>query len=108
MTYEDAQVPPADEGRLEAPARPHVVSVRYFTGSSKPKPKAGDRRTTKKHGLQIRVQCMARDWMTGKPIGRMVSNGRPVFDWRKPLELDPWDYHHLTAEERALLPALAA
>jgi hypothetical protein len=59
------------------------------------KPKAGDTRVTKKHGLQIRVQCMARDWATGEPIGRMVRNGRPVFDWRKPVELDPWDQHLL-------------
>lgn len=108
MSHEDAQVLPADEGRLEAPVRPHVVRVRYYTGCSKPKPKAGDRRMTKTHGLQIRVQCMARDFRTGAPIGRIVRAGRPVFDWRKPLELDPWDYHHLTAEERALLPALAA
>lgn len=78
-----------------------IVSVRYYATTSKPRPKAGDRRTTKKHGMQIRVQCMARDWMNGKPIGRMVSNGRPVFDWRKPLELDPWDYHLLTEDERA-------
>lgn len=89
-------------------ARPHVVRVRYYTGSSKPKPKAGDRRTTKMHGLQIRVQCMARDFRTGAPIGRIVRAGRPVFDWRKPIELDPWDYHLLTEAERALLPAVAA
>jgi hypothetical protein len=82
------------------------ISVRYFTSPAKPKPKpkAGDRRTTKKHGLQIRVQCMARDWQ-GKPIGRIVNNGRPMFDWRKPAELDPWDHHHLTREELAALPS---
>lgn len=108
MKHEDAQVPPADAGRLKAPVKPRVVSVRYYTSSSKPKPKAGDRRTTKAHGLQIRVQCMARDFMTGKPLGRMVSNGRPVFGWRKPIELDPWDYYLLTADERAHLPPLAA
>lgn len=92
----------------DRPVRPHVVRVRYYTGSSKPAPKAGDRRTTQKHGLQICVQCMARDFTTGRPLGRLVLNGRPVFGWRKPLELDPWDYHHLTEVERALLPLLAA
>ena len=102
MKHEDAQVPPADEGRLEAPVRPHVVRVRYYTGTSKPKPKAGDRRTTKTHGVQIRVQRMARDWQ-GKPIGRLVSNGRPCYDWRTPRELDPWDHYLLTADERAAL-----
>ena len=65
----------------------------------RPKPKAGDRRTTKAHGLQIRVQAMARGPFTGKPLGRVVSNGRPVFDWRKPIQLDAWDRHHLTPEE---------
>ena len=79
---------------------PRIDSVRYFTGKSKTAPKAGDRRVTKKHGLQIRVQCMARDWQ-GKPIGRIVSNGRPVFDWRKPIELDRWDQHLLTEQEKA-------
>lgn len=103
MNHEDAQVPPADAGRLEAPVRPRVVRVRYHTGSSKTKPKAGDRRTTKMHGLQIRVQCMARDFRTGAPIGRIVRAGRPVFDWRKPIELDPWDHYLLTADERAAL-----
>ena len=104
----DADNRPAVVGQVETTVRPHVVRVRYYTGSSKPKPKAGDRRTTKTHGLQIRVQCMARDFRTGAPIGRIVRAGRPVFDWRKPLELDPWDHYHLTDAERALLPDLAA
>ncbi len=106
MTDEDSR--PAVGVPVQEPVRPHAVLVRYYTGASKPKPKAGDRRTTKTHGLQIRVQCMARDFRTGAPIGRIVRNGRPVFDWRKPLELDPWDYHHLTEAERAHLPPLAA
>lgn len=77
------------------------MKIVITTGPERPKPKAGDRRTTKRHGLQIRVQCMGRD-VTGKnAIGRIVRNGRPMFDWRKPIELDPWDHHHLTPEERA-------
>ena len=60
---------------LERQVRPLVVRVSYR--SSKPKPKAGDRRVTKKHGLQIRVQCMARDFTGGKPLGRIVSGGPP-------------------------------
>ena len=67
------------------------------------RPRAGDRRVTKRHGLQIRVQCMARDFMTGKPLGLLVRNGRPVYDWRKPAELDLWDLHLLTESERAAL-----
>lgn len=89
---------------VDQPVRPHVTSMRitYATGDVGSKPKAGDRRTTKKHGVQIRVQRMARDWQ-GKPIGRIVSGRRPCFDWRTPRELDPWDHYLLTAEERAAL-----
>lgn len=32
------------------------MKVRIVSSKPTPKPKAGDRRTTKKHGLQIRVQ----------------------------------------------------
>lgn len=67
----------------------------------KRRPRAGDRRVTKKHGLQIRVQDMATGFGNGRPIGRMVSNGRPMFSWVKPEHLAPWDRHHLTDEERA-------
>lgn len=76
-----------------------LTKVKFITGSRKTKPKAGDRRETKTHGLQIRVQGMARK-PNGEPIGRLVSNGKPVLYWRRPGELDPWDYHHLSAEER--------
>lgn len=68
----------------------------------RPRPKAGDRRTTEKNGLEIRVQAMARN-QRGEPIGRMVSNGRPMFDWCKPRNLEKWDRYHLTAAERAEL-----
>lgn len=106
----DTTNPAADAGRLDQPVRPHVTSMRitYATGDVGSKPKAGDRRTTKKYGLQIRVQRMARDFITGAPMGRIVSRGRPVYDWRKPVELDSWDLHLLTAEERAHLMPLAA
>lgn len=67
----------------------------------KPRPKAGDRRVTKKHGLEIRVQDMATHPCSGRPLGRMVSGSRPMFSWRKPEHLAPWDRHLLTDEERA-------
>ena len=92
----------AGESPVEQSPRAHVTSMRVTYGEPRTKPKAGDRRTTKKHGVQIRVQRMARDWQ-GKPIGRIVSGGRPCYDWRTPRELDPWDHYLLTAEERAAL-----
>lgn len=69
----------------------------------KRRPQAGDRRITKKHGLEIRVQDMATGFGAGvgRPIGRVVRAGRPVFSWVKPQNLAPWDRHHLTDEERA-------
>lgn len=72
-----------------------VTSIRITFGPSRRrKPKAGDRRTTKAHGLQIRV------WLRA-PCGAMrVSNGRPCFDWVKPADLAPEDRHYLTTDER--------
>lgn len=77
-----------------------MTSITITTAASRPKPRAGDTRRTKAHGLQIRVQCMARDFR-GRPIGRLVSAGRPVYDWRKPAELDQWDQHLLQRPEIA-------
>jgi hypothetical protein len=88
--------------REECQARPHVKSIRVTYGEPRKKPKAGDRRTTKAHGVQIRVQSMARDWQ-GRPIGRIVSNGRPCYDWRAPCDLDPWDHYLLTVQERVAM-----
>lgn len=69
-------------------------------GPQRPKPKAGDRRTTKRHGLQIRVHDMATDGR-GSAIGRLYNNGRPMFSWVAPADLETWDRYHLTATERA-------
>lgn len=99
---EDETLPAADAGPVDQRVKPRVTSVRVAYGAPRKQPKAGDRRTTKTHGVQIRVQRMARDWQ-GKPIGRIVSGGRPCYDWRTPRELDPWDHYHLTADERAAL-----
>ena len=85
----------SETNTVERPVMPITVRVTY---ASKPKPKAGERRRTNKHGLQIRVQAMATNW-NGEPIGRVVRAGRPVFDWCKPSDLQPWDRHWLTGEE---------
>lgn len=77
-----------------------TTTITITSAASRPRPRAGDTRRTKLHGLQIRVRCMARN-MAGRPIGRLVSNGRPVYGWRKPRELDPWDQHLLQRPEIA-------
>jgi hypothetical protein len=78
---------------------PRVTYVRFMT-TSRRKPRAGDRRVTKKHGLQIRIHVRARDF-SGQPIGLMMRSGRPVFEWCEPKYLPSWDHHHLTADELA-------
>ena len=80
------------DGALRLPATRDAGGV--VTVCQRPKLRAGDMRRTKSHGLQIRVQCMARDF-DGRPIGRLVRAGRPVYGWRKPEELDEWDLHLL-------------
>lgn len=79
--------------------QPRVDCVRYYTSPQRPTPNAGDRRTTKKHGLQIRVHARARDW-NGRPFGFLVRSGRAVYEWRSPQDLEPWDRHFLSEEER--------
>lgn len=93
--------------QVEQPVGPHVTRIQITYSQPRSKPKAGDRRTTKTYGVQIRVQRMARDWR-GNPIGRIVRNGKPCYDWRTPRQLDPWDHHWLTEEERAALNATSA
>lgn len=75
-----------------------VDSVRYYS-ASKPKPREGDRRTTKAHGLQIRIHVRARDFK-GQPFGFLMRGGRPVFEWCEPRHLPEWDRHWLTPDER--------
>lgn len=60
----------------------------------RPSPKVGDTRITKRHGLQIRVWTRAKDAL-GRPYASVVSRGRPVYAWRSPADLDPWDRHML-------------
>lgn len=90
---------PAGAGPVDGQVRPLVTSVRYMA-ASRPKQRAGDRRETKKYGLQIRVQIRATDW-SGAPTALVVRNGRPVFEWREPQHLAKWDRCLLTDAERA-------
>jgi hypothetical protein len=59
------------------------------------KPKVGDRRTTKKHGLQIRVvETHGGMWVR--------SGSRYRYEWRKPADLVGTQWAHmLTAEDLA-------
>ena len=68
-------------------------------GLQRAKPKAGDRRTTKRHGLQIRVQDVARN-RRGEAVAYVVSNGRPVYSWCEPRNIEWRDACYLTDAER--------
>ena len=76
------------------------MNIKIMFWPKRPKPKAGDRRTTKAHGLQIRVHEMAVG-PRGAPIGRTFRGGRPCLIWMSPSDLSTWDRHHLSAAERA-------
>ena len=59
-------------------------------------PFAGERRTTQKHGIQIRVQdyCdMYKAWVVN-------SNGKPRYKWVAPKDLEPMYHRYLTKEEK--------
>ena len=64
------------------------------------KPKIGDRRTTKKHGLQIRV--------VETHNGMWVRSGsRYRYEWRSPAQLlcTRWEYLITRDERAAIVPA---
>lgn len=74
-----------------------VTSIRFF-GPQRRKPEIGDRRTTKKHGLQIRVV----ETRGGIWVLQAGKSNAYRYDWKKPSELigTRWEYL-LTPEERA-------
>lgn len=80
-----------------------VTSIHFYSGPApRPKPKAGDRRTTKKHGQQVRVHR--------RSCGMMMMGGGHryyLFEWRTPAELiGTLDEHLLTTQDRAALAAM--
>lgn len=74
-----------------------VTSIRMSSAPARPVPKAGDRRTTKKHGLQIRIPERVQGGY------HVDSRGRPYYVWCKLADLPPRYRHYLTAEERAAI-----
>lgn len=76
------------------------IRIHISYGPARKVPRVGDRRTTKKHGEQIRVYRMARN-SRGVVIGYNCTNGRQQYDW-VPLAdaLKHGLSHHLTLEER--------
>lgn len=76
--------------------RPVITSMRCYTGSRRTEPKSGDVRTTKKHGVQIRVPVVH--------DGRwVVSGGRQCYEWKFPDEVQGTGFAYLLSR-----PSVAA
>ncbi|SAL01636.1 hypothetical protein AWB80_08172 [Caballeronia pedi] len=56
------------------------MRIHISFGPTRKKPRVGDRRTTKKHGTQVRVMKMARDGR-GNIIGHDCTGGRQLYEW---------------------------
>jgi len=79
-----------------------VTSIRFSTSPVRSKPREGDRRTTKKHGLQIRIMSMVHDRL-GRPVGYNCTGGRQNYEWVAVKDLPARLHHLLLPEERAAL-----
>ncbi|KVT92684.1 hypothetical protein WK60_13925 [Burkholderia ubonensis] len=76
------------------------MRIHVRSGPARKKPRVGDRRTSKKHGEQIRVFSMARD-MRGNIIGYDCTGGRQRYEWVPIADAAKHAAaHHWTAEER--------
>lgn len=77
------------------------MRIHISYGPARKKPKFGDRRTTKKHGEQIRVFRMVRD-TRGNVIGYDCTGGSQKYDWVPIADAAKHGAgHHLTKEEKA-------
>jgi hypothetical protein len=77
------------------------VKITVIYGPTRKKPRVGDRRTTKKHGEQIRVFKMVTD-MRGNVIGYDCTGGRQRYEWIPVTEAVAKGYGYLlTPAERA-------
>lgn len=70
------------------------MKIHITSGRHRKKPATGDTRTTKKHGLQIRVPVMVHN-QRGEPIGYNCTGGRQNYEWRKPSELTGTRFEYL-------------
>jgi hypothetical protein len=77
------------------------MKITVIYGPQRKKPRHGDRRTTKKHGEEIRVFKMATD-MRGNVIGYDCTGGRQRYEWVPIADAQKHGAaHHWTPEEKA-------
>ena len=69
--------------------RPRITSIRYSRTPYRKKPEIGDKRTTKKHGLQIRVvrTTQGGSWLR--------ADRGYLYEWRDPQSLIGTQWHYL-------------
>lgn len=81
------------------------MRVTIASGSSRAKTMTGDVRTTKKHGLQIRVpeihQIGNDDW------AYVVMNGRQRYEWKTPRQLVGTRWEYLTVRVNGEVDSVA-
>jgi len=56
------------------------MRIQITTAPQRRRPKTGDRRTTKKHGEQIRLPVMVHN-SRGEPVGYDCTGGRQNYHW---------------------------
>jgi hypothetical protein len=79
------------------------MRIHFSFGLTRKKPRVGDRRTTKKHGEQIRVFRMIRD-IHGLITGYDCTGGSQKYDWVPLADAEKRGVGYcLTAEEKTAL-----
>lgn len=73
------------------------MKITISTGPERKKPKTGDKRTTKKHGLQVRVPSMVK--LFGGGLAYDCTGGRQNYEWKTPKELIGSRWEHLLTKE---------
>lgn len=71
MTHEDAQVPPADAGRLETPVRPHARKMRQTSDDNYIGD--GDCRMQREHGLTPNGNSIGGRWVLRGPDAEWID-----------------------------------
>lgn len=73
------------------------MRIHITTAQQRPRQQTGDRRTTKKHGEQIRLPVMVKN-SRGEPIGYDCTGGRQNYEWVS-VEKVPDRWHYLLKQE---------
>jgi len=68
------------------------MQITISTEPQRKKPKTGDMRTTKKHGLQVRIPKMVK--LFGGALAYDCTGGRQNYEWISPSQLvgTRWEY----------------